>query len=82
MVKQEHFRWVKQVMMKALVVGLLLTQAVSAQSSPLKIGTCEESPTNFTQNEQVTGFVTEIVEAILALLSLKVDIRMYPWARI
>jgi polar amino acid transport system substrate-binding protein len=50
-------------------------------AEPVHIVTEENPPINFTQNGRVTGFCTEVVEAVLQEIKLTGEIQVLPWAR-
>lgn len=53
--------------------------AFSAES--IRILTEEYPPYNFTENGKITGFSTEVVNAVLKEIKLQGDIQSMPWAR-
>lgn len=52
-----------------------------ASQPPLRIVTEEFPPYNLTENGRVTGFSTEVVEAVLHEIGLRAPIQSMPWAR-
>ncbi len=74
------FLMVKQAVF--LTVGLFfLIVSAYTQSTELSLYTEHRPPFQFNQNNQVTGFSTEIVQAMLAQTSFKATIAMSPWTR-
>ncbi|MCG8616597.1 MAG: transporter substrate-binding domain-containing protein [Desulfobacterales bacterium] len=54
----------------------------SAEEIPrLKIVTSEYPPYNYLENDQPTGFCTEVVESLLNTLNIHTPITTLPWAR-
>ncbi|WP_157359813.1 substrate-binding periplasmic protein [Caldimonas brevitalea] len=60
---------------------LLLPGLQAARAHDLKVVTEEYPPYNLVENGKVTGFSTEVVEAVLKELGLAVPIQVMPWAR-
>lgn len=50
-------------------------------SQEISVVTEEWGPYNFTENNRITGYSTEVVEAVLQKANLTYIIKMYPWAR-
>ncbi len=51
------------------------------RSESLTIVTESFPPYNYSQDGQITGMSTEVVNAVLKEMGLKIEIQMYPWAR-
>lgn len=68
--------------LRALVLGALLGYSLTAASGDsIKILTEEFPPYNFTENGKITGFSTEVVEAVLKEIKVQGDFQSMPWAR-
>lgn len=52
-----------------------------ATADSIKILTEEFPPYNFTENGKITGFSTEVVEAVLKEIKVQGDFQSMPWAR-
>ncbi|MFZ6864510.1 substrate-binding periplasmic protein [Undibacterium sp. Ji67W] len=63
----------------ALLVCCMATSLASADT--IKIVTEELPPYNFTENGKLTGFSTEVVEAVLDEIKVKGNFQSMPWAR-
>jgi polar amino acid transport system substrate-binding protein len=64
-----------------LWVGFIcLTVAVNAATTVTCV-TEENRPVNFLENGKVTGFSTEVVEAVLKEIDVRADMQIMPWAR-
>lgn len=59
---------------------LCLATAVNATTTVTCV-TEENRPVNFWENNRVTGFSTEVVEAVLKEIGVHGDIQIMPWAR-
>ncbi len=64
-----------------LIIILYLFISVTAQSNTLQVATTEYPPFQYTDNEQIKGFNTSIVEKVIKNAGYKPDIKSYPWAR-
>ena len=62
----------------AALAGLAF-QALAAE--PIRVVTEEFPPYNMTENGKLTGFSTEVVEAVLAEIGERATIQSMPWAR-
>jgi polar amino acid transport system substrate-binding protein len=68
--------------LRALFLGGLLGYSLTAVSGDsIKILTEEFPPYNFTENGRITGFSTEVVEAVLKEIRVQGDFQSMPWAR-
>ena len=68
--------------LQALFLGGLLGYSLTALSGDsIKILTEEFPPYNFTENGKLTGFSTEVVEAVLKEIKAQGDFQSMPWAR-
>ncbi|MFN7197332.1 MAG: substrate-binding periplasmic protein [Hylemonella sp.] len=65
----------------ALAALCMVQAAALAAPPPLRIVTEEFPPYNLTENGRVTGFSTEVVEAVLQEIGLRAPIQSMPWAR-
>ena len=61
--------------------GLLAALGAAAGDGPLRIVTEEFPPYNLTEHGRVTGFSTEVVEAVLKDIGVVAPIQSMPWAR-
>jgi polar amino acid transport system substrate-binding protein len=66
-------------LLQALLLALGFISAVSAE--PIRILTEEFPPYNFTLQNKITGFSTEVVQAVLNEIKLEGDFKSMPWAR-
>lgn len=66
---------------KFFFVFLILFVSSFTHAQEIKVVTEEYGPYNFTQNNEVTGFCTEIVKVILKKVGLKYELKSYPWPR-
>ncbi|GJI97821.1 hypothetical protein RugamoR57_45390 [Duganella caerulea] len=64
-----------------LWVGLILASATAHATATVTCVTEENRPVNFWENGKVTGFSTEVVEAVLKEIDVRADIQIMPWAR-
>lgn len=55
--------------------------AVNATTTTITCVTEENRPVNFLENGKVTGFSTEVVEAVLKEIDVSADFQVMPWAR-
>lgn len=68
--------------LRALVaVALCLASPMVAADEPVRIVTEEFPPYNLTENGRVTGFSTEVVQAVLTEIGEQAPIQVMPWAR-
>lgn len=66
----------------ALAAAVLwLAAPAAAADEPVRIVTEEFPPYNLTENGRVTGFSTEVVQAVLQELDEQAPIQVMPWAR-
>lgn len=65
----------------ALLAALAGVALQAAASGPLRIVTEEYPPYNLTENGKITGFSTEVVQAVLRELGQTAPIQSMPWAR-
>ncbi|MCP3941404.1 MAG: amino acid ABC transporter substrate-binding protein [Desulfobacteraceae bacterium] len=63
------------------VLFILSIFSFSVYGQPIKIVTENFPPYNYEENGKITGVSTEIVRAVLQELNIKVEIKVYPWAR-
>lgn len=72
---------------RVLVLGVLLVMSACGYSRalatdvPLRIVTEELPPYNMTENGQVVGMSTEVVQAVLKEVGMQASIQAMPWAR-
>ena len=64
-----------------LWAGLMCLAASVNANTTVTCVTEENRPVNFLENGKVTGFSTEVVEAVLKEIDVQADIRILPWAR-
>lgn len=64
-----------------LWVGLTWASAAAQATATVTCVTEENRPVNFWENGKVTGFSTEVVEAVLKEIDVPADIQIMPWAR-
>lgn len=62
------------------LLSLILSNTIRA-AEPLLFVTAEWAPYNFTRDGELTGFSTEIIQAMMAELGESHEIRVYPGAR-
>ncbi len=55
--------------------------AIASQAATLACVTEENRPVNFLENGKVTGFSTEVVQAVLKEINMQCDFQVMPWAR-
>lgn len=65
----------------SLVALLVCLTTLAAATSPVRIVTEDFPPYNYQGDGQVKGLSTEVVQAVLDQLELKVPFEFYPWAR-
>lgn len=68
---------------RALLLGacLLLLPLLAARAQEIRVVTEELPPYNMTENGKLTGFSTEVVEAVLKEVGVTATIQSMPWAR-
>ncbi|MCW7541713.1 transporter substrate-binding domain-containing protein [Aquabacterium sp. A7-Y] len=64
-----------------LAACLLFVGGVSANAGEIRVVTEEFPPYNLTEKGKVTGFSTEVVEAVLKEIGVQAGIQSMPWAR-
>ena len=64
-----------------LITGLLLVIVTPLQADELLIVTESLPPYNYKEEGEVRGVSTEVVQAVLEVLGIESQIRVYPWAR-
>lgn len=64
-----------------LWVGLIWASAAAQATTTVTCVTEENRPVNFWENGKVTGFSTEVVEAVLKEIDVRAEIQIMPWAR-
>jgi polar amino acid transport system substrate-binding protein len=64
-----------------LWVGLLCWATAAGAAITVTCVTEENRPVNFMENGRVTGFSTEVVEAVLKEIDVQASIQIMPWAR-
>lgn len=64
-----------------LWVGLMCVSAGGRAAAMVTCVTEENRPVNFWENGKVTGFSTEVVEAVLKEIAVQADFQIMPWAR-
>jgi polar amino acid transport system substrate-binding protein len=64
-----------------LFCGLVSLSLAAVSGESVKILTEEFPPYNFTENGRITGFSTEVVEAVLKEIKVQGDFQSMPWAR-
>ncbi len=64
-----------------LLVCFIALAGARADTLLPTVVTGEEPPTNFMEDGQLTGLVTETVEALIKQQQLNIPIHYYPWAR-
>jgi polar amino acid transport system substrate-binding protein len=64
-----------------LWVGLICLATTVNAATMVTCVTEENRPVNFLENGKVTGFSTEVVEAVLKEIEVQGDIQIMPWAR-
>ncbi len=73
--------WRKTSVLCALLVGAAIATAPQARSETLKVLTEEFPPYNYTENAKITGFSTEVVQAVLKEVKIQGEFQSMPWAR-
>ncbi len=63
------------------LLSLLGAAAARVNAQTLKVVTEEFPPYNFTQNGKITGFSTEVVQALLREVDIQAEFQSLPWAR-
>ena len=77
-----HRIWPGFTVGRALLFWALLGFSLAAfPGGAIRILTEEFPPYNFTENDKITGFSTEVVEAVLKEIKVQGDIQSLPWAR-
>jgi polar amino acid transport system substrate-binding protein len=75
--KENVLRWLKKYLL-FIALNLLLNPA---HAELIKIVTEELAPYNFTEKGVLTGFSTEVIQAILKEMKIQGDFQSMPWAR-
>lgn len=73
--------WRKISVLYALLVGASIATASQARAETLKVLTEEFPPYNYTENAKITGFSTEVVQAVLKEVKIQGEFQSMPWAR-
>lgn len=73
--------WQKSSVLYALLVGASIATASQARAETLKVLTEEFPPYNYTDNGKITGFSTEVVQAVLREVNIQGEFQSMPWAR-
>jgi len=73
--------WQKRCVLCAALVGAVMGMASLAKAETLKVLTEEFPPYNYTENGAITGFSTEVVQAVLKEVKLQGEFQSMPWAR-
>ena len=73
--------WRKISVLYALLVGASIATASQARAETLKVLTEEFPPYNYTENAKITGFSTEVVQAVLREVKIQGEFQSMPWAR-
>ncbi|MES2947303.1 MAG: transporter substrate-binding domain-containing protein [Pseudomonadota bacterium] len=73
--------WRKTSVVCAALLGAALAMASPARAETLRILTEEFPPYNYTENNKITGFSTEVVQAVLKEIKLQGEFQSMPWAR-
>lgn len=73
--------WQKTSVLYALLVGASIATASRARAETLKVLTEEFPPYNYTDNGKITGFSTEVVQAVLREVNIQGEFQSMPWAR-
>jgi polar amino acid transport system substrate-binding protein len=68
-------------LLSAALLCLLILQAAPLRAEPIRVVTEELPPYNMTQNGQLTGMSTEVVQAVLKEVNVQASIQSMPWAR-
>lgn len=62
-------------------MGALCLAASAHAATSITCVTEENRPVNFLENGKVTGFSTEVIEAVLKEIDVQCDFQLMPWAR-
>ncbi len=73
--------WRKTSVVCTTLLGAALAMASPARAETLRILTEEFPPYNYTENGRITGFSTEVVQAVLKEIKLQGEFQSMPWAR-
>lgn len=73
--------WRKISVLYALLVGASIATVSQARAETLKVLTEEFPPYNYTENAKITGFSTEVVQAVLKEVKIQGEFQSMPWAR-
>lgn len=64
-----------------IVFFLCIFMSVPAFGQTIQVVTEELAPYNYTENDNVVGFCTEVVQEVLKRANLEYSIHSYPWAK-
>lgn len=70
-----------QLLLRIGLLCLAVCANASASSPSVTCVTEENRPVNFLENGKVTGFSTEVIEAVLKEINVHCDFHVMPWAR-
>lgn len=73
-----------KMLQQLLRIGLLYVAACANAAASSSLVTCvteENRPVNFLEKGKVTGFSTEVIEAVLKEINVQCDFQVMPWAR-
>jgi len=73
--------WQKRCVLWAAATAAAMGMASLARAETLKVLTEEFPPYNYTENGAITGFSTEVVQAVLKEVKLQGEFQSMPWAR-
>ncbi len=73
--------WQLRLTRRVAVASLVGAMMPLAHAQTLKVLTEEFPPYNFTDHGQITGFSTEVVQAVLKQANVQGDFQSLPWAR-
>ena len=73
--------WRKTSVLCVLLVGSAIAMASRARAETIKVLTEEFPPYNYTEDARITGFSTEVVQAVLKEAKIQGDFQSMPWAR-
>ena len=65
----------------ATIIGIALALAARADAQSIRVLTEEFPPYNFSANGKITGFSTEVVQAVLKEAKIEGTFQSLPWAR-
>ena len=73
--------WLKKCERYAVLLCAFAGMAPSARAETIRILTEEFPPYNYTENGKITGFSTEVVQAVLKEVKIEGIFKSMPWAR-